>query len=793
MKTSVLRLVLLVLVFTIFINSILNGASYTSTQNGTWSSATTWGGTGIPGDGDNVIIEHNITITLNKIIGTGSGTAITINNSGTLTLNSNFTLTCKGNIIASGTITLEAGSNLEMDTPSPSLIQLTSGNTFAHLQINGTETQHCSVRAIGRGHTRITDNDEYGGGRVDANYCDFQKLGDNPDYRTIQFIPTSTGEPFRFEYCTFDQCSRIKVNDYENLDIPSGAYIEFNKCKWTNSIKDPNADPDGVWEIFETWSNNGVTFKILNCDFDQKVALMRPRNLEIEDCVFRKGLVAYSGEYMGGNIKSFKNNFVRWYNIDEAATEIAYGSTIEDCVFIIDNQGWNPHYIAISGGGGVTNIIGNIWWYTGVHPDAEGDGVIINSPDSLTASENVITIEKNIYLPNSNGYDGVHSLSCTGFSINWEEKERQIIFKRNTLYTGHWGGGINIGETQPTSTGNIAYVKSNLFIGDINSEGSKISNMDYVETDAFLAENVDYNAGFRIPEGEAFGNGSGKGYDIFPFSGSNIVGANDIDDVDPQFIDHDRTPASWSGSLEATMDRLSPEGGYQITELLNYIREGFRPQNNLLNNAGDPDDGSPDIGAVDLGSPVPVELETFNAKLSGKVVELNWQTATEVNNYGFLVERLPKSSNTNVWETIGFVEGHGNSNSPKNYSFTDHTISKTGKYSYRLKQTDIDGKFEYSSIIEMTVSIQIKFALFQNYPNPFNPTTNISFTLPNDSNLRLTIINVLGQEIKELINGNKKAGFHNYTFDASSLSNGIYYYRIESELFTETKSMILIK
>jgi len=85
------------------------------------------------------------------------------------------------------------------------------------------------------------------------------------------------------------------------------------------------------------------------------------------------------------------------------------------------------------------------------------------------------------------------------------------------------------------------------------------------------------------------------------------------------------------------------------------------------------------------------------------------------------------------------------------------------------------------------------FALYQNYPNPFNPTTNISFTLPSDSNVRLTILNVLGQEIFELINENKKVGFHNYTFDASSLSSGIYFYRIATENFVKTKQMILMK
>ena len=73
------------------------------------------------------------------------------------------------------------------------------------------------------------------------------------------------------------------------------------------------------------------------------------------------------------------------------------------------------------------------------------------------------------------------------------------------------------------------------------------------------------------------------------------------------------------------------------------------------------------------------------------------------------------------WEKLGFVEGNGNSNSPKDYSFTDNN-AQYGSYSYRLKQIDTDGQFEYSKIIEVDAgNIPDGFVLEQNYPNPFNP------------------------------------------------------------------------
>ncbi len=207
-----------------------------------------------------------------------------------------------------------------------------------------------------------------------------------------------------------------------------------------------------------------------------------------------------------------------------------------------------------------------------------------------------------------------------------------------------------------------------------------------------------------------------------------------------------------------------------------------------------------ELGAFENDQMVPVELEIFTAKLSGKAIELNWQTATEVNNYGFYIERASCCENGNAytkggWITLGFVEGHGNSNSPHKYSFIDNTktITKSGKYSYRLKQTDINGDFEYSNIIEMDISIPLKFELFQNYPNPFNPTTNITFTLPVNTQIKLSVHNILGEEIATLFNGNKKAGFYTFVFNATDYSTGVYFYRLKAGNFSKTKQMILIK
>jgi len=122
-----------------------------------------------------------------------------------------------------------------------------------------------------------------------------------------------------------------------------------------------------------------------------------------------------------------------------------------------------------------------------------------------------------------------------------------------------------------------------------------------------------------------------------------------------------------------------------------------------------------------IDPPVPVELTAFSAQLDGQAVILNWQTATEVNNYGFELERSIDEKN---YQLITFIPGNGNSNSPKFYSYRDTRLSGGNTFYYRLKQIDNDGTYEYVA----TASVELElndFSLAQNYPNPFNPSTNI--------------------------------------------------------------------
>jgi len=187
---------------------------------------------------------------------------------------------------------------------------------------------------------------------------------------------------------------------------------------------------------------------------------------------------------------------------------------------------------------------------------------------------------------------------------------------------------------------------------------------------------------------------------------------------------------------------------------------------------------------------LPVELTTFTADIFKNKVTLNWQTATEVKNYGFDVERTLVHSTK--WQKIGFVQGNGNSNSPKEYSFTDPSVT-SGSYAYRLKQLDNDGKYEYSKEVEIDLRIPVEFSLHQNYPNPFNPATIISYQIPVSGKVSLRVFDMLGREIATLVDEVKEAGTYNVSFDGKSFASGTYFYRFQSGNFVKINKMILMK
>ena len=199
---------------------------------------------------------------------------------------------------------------------------------------------------------------------------------------------------------------------------------------------------------------------------------------------------------------------------------------------------------------------------------------------------------------------------------------------------------------------------------------------------------------------------------------------------------------------------------------------------------------------------LPVHLISFNALANEKNVLLKWTTASEVNNYGFEIERISLDkigirSVQSEWVIQGLVKGHGNSNSPKDYSFIDGAVSR-GLYKYRLKQINTDGSFEYSEIIEVQFGIEFgtvpsEYFLEQNYPNPFNSTTILKFALPKTAGVKIEVFNALGQKVITLLDKQMPGGFHKLEFNAQYLPSGVYVYKITAGQFQDVKKMLFLR
>lgn len=192
---------------------------------------------------------------------------------------------------------------------------------------------------------------------------------------------------------------------------------------------------------------------------------------------------------------------------------------------------------------------------------------------------------------------------------------------------------------------------------------------------------------------------------------------------------------------------------------------------------------------------LPVEFFSFTAEIINDGVILKWQTASEINNKGYEVERKVSSRQYavgNGWEEIGFVNGNGTTTEPKSYSYTDNFLLPI-VYIYRLKQIDFDGTVNYSPEVKVEISDSMEFALYQNYPNPFNPRTIINYQLPTDGHITLKIYNALGEEMETLVNQYKPAGKYEAEFDGSKYAGGVYFCRLKAGDLTEIKKMVLLK
>lgn len=198
--------------------------------------------------------------------------------------------------------------------------------------------------------------------------------------------------------------------------------------------------------------------------------------------------------------------------------------------------------------------------------------------------------------------------------------------------------------------------------------------------------------------------------------------------------------------------------------------------------SGNNNDGYTDNLSLTVGNILPVELSFFKAVSIDESIRLSWETASELNNQGFEVQ---KSIDGNIWEKIGVVEGNGTTVEVQNYTFDDITPYSGINY-YRLKQTDFNGTFEYSNVItERYDFIRNKIKVF---PNPSNGFINIHVDYHSSEIIGIKITNNLGAIVWENII-TEKTSFWRKEIELEE--NGIYFVSVITGNQVKNKTIII--
>jgi len=194
----------------------------------------------------------------------------------------------------------------------------------------------------------------------------------------------------------------------------------------------------------------------------------------------------------------------------------------------------------------------------------------------------------------------------------------------------------------------------------------------------------------------------------------------------------------------------------------------------------------------------PLNGQLWGISAGGNVYKINKQTAASQ-----LVGSTTQSLNVAIgFDKTGKLYGLKGIGIAANSLITIDTVSGAGTLIGFTGISSVNALAISPEIIGIennTVSIPKDYSLYQNYPNPFNPSTKIKFDLPNSSNVKLYVYDMLGREVAKLVDSKLDAGSYSYNWDASSYSSGIYFYRIETSSqggasnFVSTKKMLLVK
>ena len=205
--------------------------------------------------------------------------------------------------------------------------------------------------------------------------------------------------------------------------------------------------------------------------------------------------------------------------------------------------------------------------------------------------------------------------------------------------------------------------------------------------------------------------------------------------------------------------------------------------------------GSPELIAHEVfdtmgDTNLPVELAPdFEAVADGNSVRLQWRTFSETNNAGFEVQH----NGGGVFVTVGFVAGQGTTTESHAYSYTVGQLTP-GRHSFRLKQIDFDGAFEYSPEVPAIISLDVGFLMGAIYPNPTNPQAKFELTIAREQVVQIGIFDMLGRKIDSVFEGTLEPNsVHSFALESNQWAGGKYLVRVEGEYFMTSKVFTVLK
>jgi photosystem II stability/assembly factor-like uncharacterized protein len=483
----------------------------------------------------------------------------------------------------------------------------------------------------------------------------------------------------------------------------------------------------------------------------------------------------------------------QWFPVNSGTTNNLYGAYLlpSGVGYVVGDMGtilkttdsgnsWNPLT------SGTTSGLNNVYFFDDNTGIVVGDGGLILRTTNGGSSWNTIVV--------TDIYDRLLSVSFSGVYGVIGGESQTIIYSTNSGVswllgqTGFFGGGFWGAQMLNSTTAFVAGQNSiSAPLTGKSTDGGANWNFNtfYFQSNEGRCEDVHYfNASTGIVSGSTWiGGGAisrttdgGSNWTTTLFT--NVLEGMDFPMASTGYA------VGWSGSIIYTTDSGNTWTEQTTSSSYYFSDIAFVP--NTLTGVVVGTSGT--MLRTENGG-LPVELVSFTASVNNNDVTLNWSTATELNNRGFEIER---KVGENEFEQIGFVPGFGTTTETKNYQFKDANLN-SGTYTYRLKQVDFDGTFEYSNEINVDVTNPFQFELSQNYPNPFNPSTTIQFSIANSEMVNIAIYNELGEKVSELVNSVLSSGNHSVQFDAMGLASGIYIVKMRAGEFSKTIKMNLLK